>query len=131
MSSYEATKSLGDLNLFGITHILNLADTAICPKRHSTITYQNLRIPDNAKVDILFCIYTAIRYIDEIVMSGENVLVHCLKGLSRAPTIVCAYLMWKEEISSQMAWEMMQQFEIDPNFGFLCQLKFFGPSENP
>ena len=86
-------------------------------------------MPDNAKIDILFFIYCAIDYIDQVLTSGGSILVHCIRGFSRAPTIICAYLMWKEAISSHLAWEIMQQFNIDPNFGFLCQLKFFQTGE--
>jgi hypothetical protein len=64
MSGYEATKSLVELNTHGITHILNLTGEAKCPNAHHTIEYANLIIPDNAKVDILFFIYTALEYID-------------------------------------------------------------------
>lgn len=38
-------------------------------------------------------------FIHERVGRGENVLVHCVQGVSRSPTFVLAYLMWADRIS--------------------------------
>jgi hypothetical protein len=67
MSGYEATKNLADLNANSITHILNLTGEVKCPNLHEGPIYENLLIPDNAKVDILFFIYVALDYIEKVL----------------------------------------------------------------
>ncbi len=104
VSGYEATVDLARLQTHGVTHVLNLAGTQSCPPLHPCyLVYQNLHIPDNPKVDILCFLYLAFEFITAALEVGGCVLVHCSQGISRAPTVACAYLMWSAGLSQSQA----------------------------
>lgn len=128
ISGYEATKDLELLRNSQITHILNLAGESKCPNcfPHS-FNYFSMKMPDNPKLDILFFLYFALDYILDTLRNKGKVLVHCVKGTSRAASVVLAYLM-VNGYSEQDAYSCLlnSQPTIDPNFGFVCQLKEWG-----
>lgn len=64
---------------------------------------------------------------DEARESGVGVLVHCLAGISRSVTITVAYLMFKEKLSLEAAYEYVRvkKANIAPNFNFMGQLQDF------
>lgn len=70
----------------------------------------------------------AIEFIDTaIIEKGSNVLIHCLAGVSRSPTIVTAYLMHKKKLRFKEALAIIKQTRpfVNPNPGFIEQLKLF------
>ena len=64
---------------------------------------------------------------DEARESGVGVLVHCLAGISRSVTITVAYLMYKEKLNLEEAYEYVRvkKANIAPNFNFMGQLQDF------
>ncbi len=54
-------------------------------------------------------------------------LVHCAQGMSRSVSILAAYLMWKEHISTDTALEAIKSARpcSNPNEGFVAQLREF------
>ena len=46
---------------------------------------------------------STIEFIDKN-RKNTNVLVHCVKGISRSATIVIAYIMWKFHMKYEMAF---------------------------
>ena len=66
-------------------------------------------------------------FIRSIKHSGGTVLVHCNAGVSRAPTVVIAYLMAEYGKSFKEAYDCVKEKRsfIRPNEGFLQQLKEF------
>jgi dual specificity phosphatase 12 len=85
-------------------------------------------MPDNNKIDILFFIYVALEFMDAAISGGGSVLVHCMRGCSRAPSIACAYLMWKEGLTLQDFLTKNRHLDLSPNFNFMCQLRRFAAS---
>ena len=59
------------------------------------------------------------------LFGGRNVLVHCEKGRSRAPTLVIAFLIRFFHASFEECQGILQKIDssISPNFGFRVQLK--------
>jgi hypothetical protein len=128
ISGYEAAKDWEVLSSARITHVLNLAGESKCPNCFSSVLqYFSMKMPDNPKVDILFFLYFALDFILESVSGKGKVLIHCVKGTSRAAAVVLAYLMARG-YSEQEAYNCLlaSQPTIDPNFGFVCQLKEWG-----
>ena len=126
ISDYSATKDLVELRMRGITHVLNLVGEWKCPPVHQqAMEYTCMLMPDNPRVDITFFVYEALEVVDRVIASGGKVLVHCVQGISRAPTIACAYLMWKHQLSLTCALDQLRALHpgADPNIGFLCQLE--------
>lgn len=65
----------------------------------------------------------SIKFIDEC---KGNVLVHCAAGFSRSPTIVIAYIMWKEKMGYETAFNFVRSKRlVGPNPGFVKQLIIF------
>mgnify|MGYP000111211418 FL=1 len=110
----------------GITHILNLVGenkfSNVFPEHFK---YTSFCMPDNPKVNILFFACCGVDFITEALEEGGKVLVHCLKGTSRAPTLAAAYLMLKEGFSEDQAINRVRSVlpSANPNFGFICQLR--------
>ena len=82
-------------------------------------------------IDIMdFSYENIIQYFGECLnfLEGEEkVFVHCAAGMSRSPTIVIAYIMWKNKMTFDRAYIFvkLKRPEISPNYGFQKQLKIF------
>lgn len=70
----------------------------------------------------------AIKFIQKGLSSG-SVLVHCVYGVSRSSTLVCAYLINQYGMNAKDAVEMVKakRPQVNPNRGFLKVLE----SQNP
>ena len=71
-----------------------------------------------------------IKYFGECLnfMEGEEkTLVHCTLGVSRSATIVIAYIMWKQKMKYENAFNYVKEKRkrISPNYGFKKQLQIF------
>lgn len=111
-----------------ITHIVNCAVELPCWYRQE-LRYLELRLhdPDDRFHD---CIKRFCRFIDRGRGSG-GVLVHCVAGLSRSPSVILAYLCWRgkslEEalkILQRSIGESDQEF-IVPDSTFLEQIEAY------
>ncbi len=108
----------------GITTILCVAYDLVIQSHKSTI-YKKINtyyfdIYDNPQFDIS-------KYFDDlsdIIEREKVVLVHCLAGVSRSPTIVIAYLMKYHKSSLENAYYFVKSKRrmINPNKGFMEQL---------
>ena len=123
---YTATSPTIFSNL-GITHIVSVVATP----RHDYPVIQALEILHiqlddsmHAKLEEYFDSTSA--WIQDALTNGESkVLVHCVVGASRSPTIVIAYLMAKKGMSYETALAPVHERRsvVWPNVGFVQQLK--------
>jgi protein-tyrosine phosphatase len=60
-------------------------------------------VRDNRKEKISEYFSKTNEFIEKVLESKENVLVHCAKGISRSATIVLAFMMYKFKMSTQDA----------------------------
>ena len=71
-----------------------------------------------------------IQYFKEcflFIEGNDKVFVHCAAGMSRSPTIVIAYLMWKKQLYLNDALNFVRKKRplVSPNANFMNQLKIF------
>ena len=94
-------------------------------KTYPGITYINIPIEDCPDANIQDYFDKTFLEIDESLNSQKNVLIHCSRGISRAPTVAAAYLIRKLRIPSNMAIDMIdaKRHNIDINLGFLLTLE--------
>ncbi|XP_022711554.1 uncharacterized protein LOC111273834 isoform X2 [Varroa jacobsoni] len=107
-----------------ITYVLNVSAT--CPKADFIPEPQFLRIAvnDNYSEKLLPHFSKASHFVERARESGGCVLVHCLAGVSRSPTMAIAYVMKHLRLSSDDAYRYVKSKRptISPNFNFLGQL---------
>ncbi|KAG9261140.1 dual specificity protein phosphatase 5 [Astyanax mexicanus] len=124
-SAHHACRNdyLSDLR---ITALLNVSrrDSRPAKGQHR---YKWIPVEDSHTADISSHFQEAIDFIDEVKQEGGKVLVHCEAGISRSPTICMAYLMKKQRLRLEEAFEVVRQRRaiISPNFSFMGQLLQF------
>ncbi|KDO35477.1 hypothetical protein SPRG_00324 [Saprolegnia parasitica CBS 223.65] len=108
----------------GITHIINCAGTVTPDFFPHLFSYYHLRLRDHATQDIHRHFYNIFHFIDAAREANGKVFVHCVKGISRSPTMAIAYLMAREQLGLYPALERVRASRpvIDPNAGFIFQL---------
>ncbi|KAG1807312.1 protein-tyrosine phosphatase-like protein [Suillus subaureus] len=108
----------------GITHVLSVCtDYSSTDHNHLTIPVQ-----DSEYEDLLIHLPRGCSFIQSALDQGGKVLVHCAMGVSRSPTMVCAYLMSTQRLSAHAAIQYVRKRrpKIHPNYGFMKQLIAFG-----
>ena len=127
VSGWLVAEDWEQLQMFGITHVINTAcAVSKCPFPDK-ISYLPLSIEDSKNEDVHAYFYVCFDFIERALQEGGRVLVHCMEGVSRSCTIAIAYLMWKRGISYNEAQGEIQKVRpiCQPNAGFLCQLLDF------
>ena len=76
-----------------IKHILSCGVFNIQSIPKSIIRRQEFKLKDNNIEPIKFYFWEAFEFISKAMLNEENVLVHCLKGMSRSASIVMSYVM--------------------------------------
>ncbi|KAF9226971.1 phosphatases II [Gyrodon lividus] len=108
----------------GITHTLSVCTehTFDCRPNAMTITVQ-----DSEYEDLLIHLPDACNFIQTALNQGGKVLVHCVMGISRSSTVVCAYLMMSQRLSVSAAMKYIRKRRprVHPNYGFIKQLHAF------
>ncbi|KAG8898897.1 hypothetical protein FRB99_007078 [Tulasnella sp. 403] len=109
----------------GIKNVLSAlkGDLGLDPR---LIRYQ-IALDDFESSNLLIHLPPCIVFIDKVLEQGEKVLVHCQAGISRSPSIVAAYLIYKENIDLKTALEKIKaaRSRIWPNDSFAKQLELF------
>ena len=106
-----------------ITHVLSLIDFDFSLPETVKLNHKLISIEDDAKSNLFKIIKECIEYIEK----SDKIFIHCMYGISRSPSIVIAYLMWKTHCSyyDTYFYEKSRRQFIDPNDGFVEQLKLF------
>lgn len=128
LGSLSAANNLPLLEKYGITHILRLISTeeysylknTVYPK----IKYYTIDIEDIPESQLIEYFDTAYEFIDTALKEGGNVLVHCVMGISRSPSVVIMYLMRKKRYGYDRAYKTVKDIRgcVFPNPGFVEQL---------
>ncbi|EIM88628.1 phosphatases II [Stereum hirsutum FP-91666 SS1] len=107
----------------GITHILS-----VCPDFSSpTRNHMTIGVQDTEYDDLLIHLPNACQFIQAALDEGGKVLVHCVMGVSRSATVICAFLMQSRHMSVHEALCYLRQRRprVQPNYGFMKQLHAF------
>ncbi|AIN99600.1 dual specificity protein phosphatase, putative [Leishmania panamensis] len=126
-SSYHPATDLNLMQRHGITHVCCCIDTQ--PRFPKDFVYMTLSADDRPDYDMSSHFARTFEFIENaLVKNHGGVLVHCGAGISRAPTVVSAYLMRKLRLSSSAAIHLVQQHRpcASPNIGFWRQLREYG-----
>lgn len=88
------------------------------------IEYKNIKLNDTIDQEVLKFFDLAFKFIDEGRQNG-CVLIHCNAGVSRASTFMIGYLMNRDRMPLDDAFEFVKSKRpaIRPNAGFLNQLR--------
>ncbi|KAI0352158.1 phosphatases II [Trametes cingulata] len=117
------------LMAIGVTHIVSVIEHR--PKYPKTLTkLKTLHIPieDSDYADILQHLEVTTAFIKSALEDRRNiVLVHCAMGISRSPTVVCAYLIAHKGMSphESLSFVMSRREIVYPNLGFRRQLDVY------
>jgi protein-tyrosine phosphatase len=123
LGSLRSAQSLDVYTKLGITHVLTMGRglDALPPPggKHKVVIVDDL---PGACIDFAF--EDAVAFIDDAVRSGGAVVVHCFAGMSRSATTVIAYLMMKQGMRLDDAYNTTKRGRpaIYPNAGFFDQL---------
>ncbi|XP_065178948.1 dual specificity protein phosphatase 7-like [Sycon ciliatum] len=130
LGDWTSAKSRDAMIKFGITDVFNV--TSDLPNTFETdeelnITYDRYAAEDVASGSLTPHFERAFYSIDQILSRKGCVLVHCLAGKSRSPTIVLAYIMRTKKWGFDKAYDFVKERRrnIEPNMGFLSQLMKF------
>lgn len=129
LSGFEYSLDYDFLKKNNFTHIINCA---VRSKRFKTTCYDDfeylkLDILDEPGYDIELFVQEVINFIEK---AGKNnnkrkILIHCYEGVSRGPTLLTSYIMWKYGLNKDKALELIKEKRncVDINLGFLYQLE--------
>ena len=120
LSNYAFAKN-NDICELGITHIINLSQI---PNKHLV---ESLEININDIEDENISKYfrkTSVFIYNALENPNNKVLVYCLAGISRSPTIIIAFLIKKKHMSFNEADTLVRNKKpnVQPNPGFYDQL---------
>lgn len=125
LGDIETAQDESILQKLDIKHIINLSNTENYQKWPG-ITYLDINVDDSRNVDLSTFFPICNKLIDRERNNRENILVHCVSGVSRSVTIILSYLMHKGMTlkGAFMYLNMIRKRQYTlPNIGFFKQLQ--------
>lgn len=106
-----------------INHIIS-AVTGAYPI-YDNITYTCLDLLDESFFEINKVFNETNNVIEENLRKNKNILIHCICGVSRSTTVLCAYLIKKTNYTPEEAVNLIREKRsiVNPNPGFMNQLQ--------
>ena len=123
LGNIDAALNKKKLKQIGIKKILTVMEAFGNHYSSNEFIHKSIDVEDNYQTNI-------IRYFKEcflFIEGNDKIFVHCAAGMSRSPTIVIAYIMWKNKLSLNKAIKFVKEKRplISPNDNFMNQLKIF------
>lgn len=125
LGGFAAATNAQEQRKFGITHIVNATSRRL-DVPGAKVLCLHLKDADGDQ-DISCHFWPVIAFIEEALAAGNAALVHCIRGVSRSSTLVCAYIIARGGRGMQEALALVQQARpvAKPRPGFIGQLKAF------
>ncbi|KAF9780038.1 protein-tyrosine phosphatase-like protein [Thelephora terrestris] len=125
IGSLQVALSSSQRSALGITHVLS-----VCPEypaEPEDVHHLCIPVQDSEFENLLVQLPAACSFIQNAIDGGGKVLVHCVMGVSRSATVICAYLMMTRQLSVEKALGYLRDRrpQVHPNYGFLKQLHAF------
>ena len=128
LGDVEGTEDLNYFSKEKITHVLSLNDLdpkyiTISFPESSNIIHKMVPISDEENFNLFKYLKECIEFIE----NSNKIYIHCMCGISRSPSIIIAYLMWKTHCNYYDAYFFVKNRRnfISPNDGFIKQLLLF------
>ncbi|KAI9330616.1 protein-tyrosine phosphatase-like protein [Obelidium mucronatum] len=95
--------------------------------KHAGIQYHLIPIDDDVDENILEFLDDGVAFLEAAVAAGQDILVHCVAGVSRSATLVAAYLMKTRDLDVEGAVALIREGRpcVCPNDGFIKQLEIY------
>lgn len=124
ISNYEGVSNKKILEKKKISIIFNLTLKNCKNLFKENFTYETFNLEDDGNINIKNIIKKIIKKVHFYIKKNKKVVIHCYKGISRAPTLAIAYLMkiYNKNYDEAFDYVRGKSFKIDPNAGFLVQL---------
>ena len=116
--------NINNLKKENITKVLTVTDNrAPHYRKEDKINQRIIKVADTMATNIIKHFGESLRFIE----GDDKILIHCIAGQSRSATIVIAFIMWKQKLSFEEAFNLVngKRKVVNPNFGFIAQLKIF------
>ena len=116
----------GDTSSKGITHLLNASISSPNIKVQPPVKYKKIPLKDHCSENVSQFLDEAIEFIDDARRTpGGRVLVYCHAGISRSVTVTVAYLMSRDRMTFDEAYQYVKsrKKDVSPNIGFIGQLQ--------
>ena len=111
------------LKEIGIKKVLTVMNDFGNHYNKNEFIHKKIDVEDSFKTNIIQYFKECLFFMD----GNDKVFVHCAAGMSRSPTVVIAYIMWKNKIFLNDAIKIVKNKRrlISPNENFMNQLKIF------
>jgi len=125
LSDISAAECISVLRNLGITHVLSAMPGLVALPPSVPVINLQISLQDNPFAELAEHLPRSTAFImDALRDPHARVLVHCVQGVSRSTSIVCAYLIAQYGWSPQqaVAYVKSKRTHADPNPGFVSQL---------
>ena len=116
--------NINNLKKENISKVLSVTDSrAPHYRKDDKINQKIIKVADSLSTNIIKYFGESLRFIE----GDDKILIHCKSGQSRSATIVIAFIMWKQKLSFEESFNLVngKRKVANPNFGFIAQLKIF------
>ncbi|KAG5475418.1 hypothetical protein LSCM1_03534 [Leishmania martiniquensis] len=124
----DAARDRAQLLRKGITHVVNTVSWCIDSFYPDLFRYLTLSLSDAADEPIFSLFAVVNAFIEDALEKHQGrVFVHCQQGVSRSCTFVIAYIMWKQGLCYDRAYELVRARRnvCNPNLGFFMNLRLW------
>eukprot|EP00331_Platyophrya_macrostoma_P034545 CAMPEP_0176459344 /NCGR_PEP_ID=MMETSP0127-20121128/33215_1 /TAXON_ID=938130 /ORGANISM="Platyophrya macrostoma, Strain WH" /LENGTH=171 /DNA_ID=CAMNT_0017850251 /DNA_START=137 /DNA_END=652 /DNA_ORIENTATION=- len=123
----QNAKNREELMGAGITHIVNCCAAKCGNYFPDRFKYLSLELKDTPEFDLSSYLFQAVEFIQEALDFEGKVFIHCNQGISRAPSILLAYYIWRYRVELEPCLEKLRVVypKAEPNLGFMIHLGLF------